>query len=93
LKKEVLAKFIFQNMIKKAKIEKKIPNRSQRIQLFGLPHPPLCGIRLTLRVNKFVEFYRKSSKFDGFSPHQILKSAILLFTDSKYLKNYIKKLE
>jgi hypothetical protein len=26
-------------------------------------------------------------KFDRFGPHQISKSAILLFTDSKYLKN------
>jgi hypothetical protein len=26
-------------------------------------------------------------KFDRFGPHQISKSVILLFTDSKYLKN------
>jgi hypothetical protein len=36
------------------------------------------------RVNKFSKFYWNSSKFDRFSPHQILKSMILLFTDLKY---------
>jgi hypothetical protein len=38
------------------------------------------------KVNKFGEFYQNMLKFDGFGSHQISKSAILLFTDSKYLK-------
>jgi hypothetical protein len=37
---------------------------------------------------KFGEFYRNSLKFDGFGPHRISKSAISLFTDSKYFKKY-----
>jgi hypothetical protein len=36
------------------------------------------------RVNKFDKFYRNLSKFDGFGPHRISKSMILLFTYSKY---------
>jgi hypothetical protein len=44
------------------------------------------------RVNKFGEFYQNLLKFDGFGPHQISKLVILLFMDSKYLKNkkYVK---
>jgi hypothetical protein len=47
------------------------------------------------RVNKFGEFYWNSMKFDGFGLYWISKSVILLFMDSKYLKNkkYVKKLE
>jgi hypothetical protein len=32
-------------------------------------------------------------KFNGFGPHRISKSVILLFTISKYLKNICKKLK
>jgi hypothetical protein len=45
------------------------------------------------RVNNFSEFYQNSPKFNGFDSHQISKSAILLFTDLKYLKIYVKKLK
>jgi hypothetical protein len=39
-----------------------------------------------VRVNKFSKFYQNLSKFNGFGFYRISKSAILLFTDSKYLK-------
>jgi hypothetical protein len=59
----------------------------------GFLYSLVLSICVATRVNKFGDFYRDSSKFDGFGPHQISKSAILLFTDSKYLKKICKKLE
>jgi hypothetical protein len=38
------------------------------------------------RVNKFSKFYQNFPKIDRSGSHRILKSAILLFIDSKYLK-------
>jgi hypothetical protein len=47
----------------------------------------LQGEPAGIRFNKFDEFYRNSLKFDGFGLHRISKSTILLFIDSKYVKN------
>jgi hypothetical protein len=43
-------------------------------------------------LTNLVNFTEILPKFDGFNPHRISKSTILLLKDSKYLKNkkYVK---
>jgi hypothetical protein len=51
---------------------------------------------LRIQVNKFDEFYWNLLKFDGFGPHRISKSTILLLNGFKIfekIKKYVKKLE
>jgi hypothetical protein len=46
----------------------------------------VAAVSAATRVNKFSKFYRNLLKIDGSGSHRILKSVILLFIDSKYLK-------